>query len=176
MPCKLTNAAAKAAYQIGGTHLESRTSPVGVQRRLQALHAIGWTWTALSDELGLSGKQVVHNMAGAKDCACAHVEPVKRVSALYDRLWDVYPEGTAALRARKASARKGWSQPLAWDDDMIDDPYAQPSLLMRDASQLSFEQRCEVARELLDMGGSLKDVAAQAQIGTTTVKKLRTAA
>lgn len=54
------------------------------------------------------------------------------MAAAYDRLWDQRPPAkTAADRqdadaAARHAAAMGWAPPLAWDDDLIDLPDAQP--------------------------------------------------
>jgi hypothetical protein len=61
----------------------------------------------------------------------------RRVADLYDRFWMDQPEDHGmqeyvADRVRRHAAARGYDGPLAWDDDTIDDPQAQP---MRDVSE-----------------------------------------
>jgi hypothetical protein len=57
----------------------------------------------------------------------------RAVRELYDRLWDKPPpengqrERIAAARARNHAAQRDWAPPLAWDDDIIDDPAGRPA-------------------------------------------------
>lgn len=170
--CRLANSHAVAVFKQGGHWREARISPVGVQRRLQALYAIGWTWEALARELGLA-KTNVADMAGARDRSYVFKKTAEKISALYDRLWDVYPEGVAAHRARLKAERKGWAPPLAWDPDTIDDPLAQPSLLWRDPTEMTFAERCELAELLLvEFGLPKKTIAQQAHVSYKTVAKI----
>lgn len=101
---------------------------VGTIRRLQALIARGWNQTLLAERLGYGishfGKLLAHEQVT--------VATRDAVAALYDQLWDHNPqertqqERTAATRARSMARRRRWAPPMAWDDDQIDDPCAQP--------------------------------------------------
>lgn len=122
-PCRLANARAKEQYARGGTWSESRTNPVGTTRRLRALYALGWTWQALGDRLGVQRQVVRIAASGGRKYHYIYFEA--RVRELYDEISMISPRGTSAHRARLAAARKGWAVPLAWDDD-IDDPDAEP--------------------------------------------------
>lgn len=101
----------------------------GTRRRAQALVATGWSQARLARELGLTG---------ANFCAMLRRDQVtaataRAVSGLYDRLWKQPPPERdqrtrgAASRARNHAEREGWAPPLAWDDDQIEDPAAQPA-------------------------------------------------
>lgn len=93
----------------------------GTRRRIQALAAIGYPTREIARRIGrasnfgtmLWGDGRVHrNVAG-------------QVLAAYEQL-----SGTPgpSQRARRAAAAAGWVPPLAWDDETIDDPHAQPDL------------------------------------------------
>lgn len=108
----------------------SHVSPLGARRRLQALHALGYTWARLEGELG--GYSL-----GAIKCLVHEQVPViearndERIRAAYDRLSMILPtsdvpqERSGIARARNAARRKGWPPPLAWDN--IDDPNERPA-------------------------------------------------
>jgi hypothetical protein len=94
-----------------------------MQRRLRALHSIGWSWMALSSYLNstdrwpsLLANQPPPTVTRATD---------RQVRDLYDRL-SLTPGPSA--RARTWAAKRGWAPPLAWDDDTIDNPNAAPDL------------------------------------------------
>lgn len=103
---------------------------VGTSRRLQALQTRGWTLHALGRHLGTTATAVMHLRDGKFDVT--RVDVAERVRAAYDELWDVAPpsatrwERAAATRARSLAAERGYLPPLAWDDDLIDDPDARP--------------------------------------------------
>jgi predicted transcriptional regulator len=101
----------------------------GTRRRAQALVACGWSQARLARELGLTA---------ANFCAMLRRDQVsaataRAVAGLYDRLWNRPPPEhdqrtrVAASRARNHAEREGWAPPLAWDDEHIDAPDAQPA-------------------------------------------------
>ena len=95
---------------------------VGVQRRLQALHAVGWSGRALAARLGMTGRAVHRYREAVNVLGSTH----DRIAALYDELWDVEPTGPTVGRVKAWAAAQGFLPPLAWDDDEIDDPTAAP--------------------------------------------------
>jgi hypothetical protein len=106
----------------------ARVDATGTRRRLQALMALGWSRTRLAEELG-GHRDVVSRYMIRDQVTTATVRAVR---ALYDRLWDTTPpeedqwDVSAAVAARRTAARNGWVPPMAWDDDTIDDPAAEP--------------------------------------------------
>ena len=144
-PCRAANSRIKAALIAGEDGPSEGSAPlVGAVRRLRALHRIGHSWASIADELGLT-RQAVSQVANEKrigDTIYAHT--FEAISGLYDRLWNVHPQGTAALRARRNAERRGWHSPMAWDDDTIDDPDATPPDFK---PPISREARTETARQ-----------------------------
>lgn len=121
----------------------AKTPGIGSRRRLQALVANGWSMSKLAGKLGFlpsNFMSVIHDGPGALT-----VSTVKAVQVLYDQLWDAAPprdthrDKIAYSRARRYAANPearsiryslepAWAGPLAWDDDTIDDPDAEPNL------------------------------------------------
>ena len=106
---------------------------VGTTRRLRALYALGWTERDLAEGLGVSLCRVSHLLTERRPTLSP--DTVARVAALYDELSMAVPADTKPLRrgqtkhharARRRARVLGWHPPLAWDDDAIDDPDAQP--------------------------------------------------
>lgn len=96
----------------------------GVQRRIQALMALGWTCEQIGAAAG-------HSRGWASELlrqeGSVTVATLRAVSAVYDLLWDqAPPDSIGARRARAKAARSGWPPPLAWDDDKIDNPARRP--------------------------------------------------
>lgn len=100
----------------------------GTKRRVHALVACGWSQQKVATRLG---------MAGSNFHLCITSERVtagtaRKVAALYDELWDQPPpedthrDKIAASRSRRYARERGWPPPMAWDDDTIDDPAAEP--------------------------------------------------
>lgn len=101
----------------------------GTRRRIQALAAVGFTFTSLAPHLS-TNRLYVGDIAVA-DLVMART--ARRTAEVYDRLWDADPLQHGATvggvsRARRLAAREGWPPPLAWDDDTIDDPAAVPDM------------------------------------------------
>lgn len=105
----------------------------GTRRRLQALHATGWTWAEIGRELGCTG-QNVRCIVEQVEARNGHVTAAtaRTVRDLYDRAWQGPPTPANGYqvgeqnRARRRATARGWPPPLAWDDDSIDDPAATP--------------------------------------------------
>lgn len=98
----------------------SHVNSLGTMRRLQALHALGYTWRSLSIETGYSltglksvvyGKWTVIEARNAESVRLAYERLSMRLPTSDD------PHGKSAIGAARNSARaRGWMPPLAWDD------------------------------------------------------------
>lgn len=106
-------------------------TPIGVPRRVQALIALGWSQSQLAARLGIRHRGNFHLHEHRWTITAGRV---RQVHALYDQLSMTLPPETtwhqksAANRSRGYAAVRGWAPPLAWDDDTIDDPAAEPNL------------------------------------------------
>ncbi|GAA1030745.1 MULTISPECIES: hypothetical protein [Amycolatopsis] len=97
----------------------------GTRRRLRALVAIGWSQTQLAERLGLTPNNFGPLVHGQPNITAARR---RAVTELYDELWDKPPADNAlARKSRRYAQQQGWVPPLAWDDDEIDDPAAEPA-------------------------------------------------
>ena len=115
------------------------TPSVGTRRRLQALVAIGWSQSKLAAHLGMGpgnfGRVIHGNTTPNVTIATA-----RAVTALYDQLWDQPPPHTAHrdhiayTRAINHATAFDWPVPMAWDEDDLDDPDAQPDRGQTEAS------------------------------------------
>ena len=90
---------------------------VGAERRVQALMALGWRKADLEAQGVPSGQLVTRS----RDLIS--VGGWRQVQDVYDRL-SMTPGPSKAARDRAAA--RGYSPPLAWDDETIDDPRATP--------------------------------------------------
>jgi hypothetical protein len=119
--CRKAHAAVRQLYRRRRyLHRQPFMVPaVGTQRRLQALAAIGWSSLAIADRLGVT-PQTLRRLHGQRQCWTATRD---KIAALYDEL-SMTPGGNR--RAATWAAKRGWSVPLSWDDDEIDDPAAVP--------------------------------------------------
>lgn len=102
----------------------------GTRRRLQALATLGWSLTQIADRAGLTDRQPLDKAMHDDVTGAATAKAVRDV---YDQLWDQQPPkattrgaASAAARVRNKAARLGWHPPLAWDDESIDSPDAEP--------------------------------------------------
>ncbi|WP_280499402.1 helix-turn-helix domain-containing protein [Nocardia cyriacigeorgica] len=100
---------------------------IGAARRLQALHAIGWTWRALAAHTpGVTAtamSQMTRKGGGRTLIAWATWVSIRDA---YERLSGTPgTEGRITL-ARNHAARQGWHPPLEWEDLDIDDPRVTP--------------------------------------------------
>ncbi len=90
----------------------------GVQRRLQALVARGWSMSKLARRLDME----VSNFSSLIRRDHAKVSTYRAVHDLYEELWDQNPpedthrDKIAASGARNYARKHGWVPPLAWDD------------------------------------------------------------
>lgn len=100
-----------------------RSDAVGVECRLRALVAIGWTQRYLGDQLGYDPSWVAKLLNNPR--RRVNRDTYQAVADLYDRL-SMTPG--PSQEARDRAKRKGWKPPLAWDDDAIDCPEATPDL------------------------------------------------
>lgn len=100
-------------------------TPVGVQRRLRALHAIGWSTRAIALEMGTE-ETTLRNLVRREHPQFVRRTYAERIIATYDRLSMTPRDGRGGTRARNMAAEKGWAPPLAWD--RIDDPNEIPTV------------------------------------------------
>lgn len=94
---------------------------VGVHRRIQALAYMGHSKTVLARELGIT-ESAVHDYMKRDTCLSSTVAEIHEV---YQRLAMVHGDSE---RLRWQSRKRGWMPPMAWDEDTIDDPDAEPDL------------------------------------------------
>lgn len=125
------------ARRILAVHAEPASGALvdatGSVRRVRALMVLGWSQSQLARHLGmqpLSVSQLLRRQTIRRATA-------DRVRGVYDDLWDKPPPcdtpqaRTAAARARRYAAVRGWAPPAAWDDDRIDDPRGRPIGVVR---------------------------------------------
>lgn len=98
---------------------------VGLQRRLQALTALGWSMLAVSQEGGLS-LESVKKLRRAKRRSFVRRDVAEAIVETYDRLhMRIPPDGPSKSKTLADAKLKGWPPPLAWTN--IDDPDEHPS-------------------------------------------------
>lgn len=130
---QIRRATAVRLLAVGADRLRSRPSPtglvpkVGAVRRIQALMALGWRHEDISQAMGAGrGRSaVVMHQRGEWIARATHDAVVRAYEALSMR-----PGPSEAVRER--ARRMGYVPPLAWDEDTIDDPAAEPVRVRRD--------------------------------------------
>ena len=123
----------------------------GTSRRLRALCAIGWPQAELARRSGLPTCTISHLVR--EDIARTSRRNAVLVHDLYERL-SMTPGPSDWQRER--AKRAGWAPPLAWDDDLIDDPDAEPEIGER--RPVPF---LEKFGEMRDLGLGLAEIAAR---------------
>jgi hypothetical protein len=109
--------------QAYGQWTPNLVDPTGTRRRLQALHAIGWTAADIGQRLGVTSQRVTA-IINDHHRRHVHTTTASRVQAVYDQL-SMTPG--PSLRTRQRATKADWHRPLCWDDDLIDDPTHQPA-------------------------------------------------
>jgi len=94
---------------------------LGATRRIRALYALGHLNWRIAQEAGISRDAVYHLAAG--NWPTLKVAMDDGVRTAYDRL--SMQTGTS-WKTRRLAERSGWAPPLAWDDDVLDDPNGVP--------------------------------------------------
>jgi len=103
----------------------------GTRRRMRALVAGGWSGQRLAAYLDVDRAHVGRIIRG--DHPRVTAATARTVRGMYDDLWDRSPpegsqwEKVAANRSRNHARRQGWPPALAWDDQTIDNPDAEPA-------------------------------------------------
>ncbi len=113
-----------------GDESDGLVDATGTRRRLRALVALGWPLKHLQLRLGFSTRTVwlLAGSTASDEAALVNVRTRDAVRRLYDDLSLTIPApGRATTRARNIAGARGWPPPLAWDDDLIDDPAATPA-------------------------------------------------
>lgn len=146
--------------------------PTGSIRRLQALATLGWPQEWLRERLGCSGVTMGRLRGHGQPIIAA---TAVKIAALYNELWDTPPVATTVreqqtiTRTRRRATRQGWAPPMAWDDDTIDNPGAQPDLGGGPGfGGPSFD--LDDVEWLLESGETLTTIAARLHAHRTTIQ------
>lgn len=107
--------------------VNERIDSTGTKRRIQALMSCGYSMTLIAKTMG-GNKNVIVEILKSERVRLSTAEAFK---AVYDKLWDVEPpretsfEKKAYTMSKKMAQANGWLPPMAWDDDLMDDPEYQ---------------------------------------------------
>lgn len=136
---------------------------IGSARRIYALIAQGWTTGYIAQQIGVRQPRV--SEIARQQLVTRTV--ADRIVACYERLQTLRPEdhgvsATASLRSRRLAERRGWPDPVWWEDmGHIDDPAFDPATAEQ---QLNFHERAALrAEEILHLAsyGTAEDEIAR---------------
>lgn len=142
---------------------------VGAARRLQALAALGHNPTTIAAAMGPGATPAIVRNTRAEAGAWISRLNYDRTVAAYEALWN--RPGTSN-QTRSAAAKLGYAPPLAWDDDTIDDPDAEPQHdLAPESGTLSPIKRVhlEDIDELSYEGMTFAEIAARLQVSKDAI-------
>lgn len=128
-------------------------TPEGARRRVTALQFNGWSPAALAAETGLDEKVFRWSPDALRHRQGNHLEAIGEA---FSRLWNTPPpQRTEAERAsaelHAAHARKvGWAPPMAYDDDLIDDPEKGAAVpgWRRPAAERAWSRAADMAEDI----------------------------
>lgn len=171
--CKRAAATSEAVRQVRISRgIQAHIPALGMQRRLQALVRLGYSWQALGDALGRSDASAQKLATDPR--AFIHIDTYRRVADVYERLSMRLPVGEtphkrrAITLARAKGERNGWPPPLAWDD--IDDPNERP-IVGRDRSYYTAAELASEWRWLERSGESIEQAARQLGVTVGAIEK-----
>lgn len=93
----------------------------------------------------------------------------RAVKALYKELWNQPPrpctpaEKRVVRQARERAEKREWALPAAWDDDLIDDPLAEPEDCRR-SQRCNWPGLLESAAELARRGLERAEIADRLEV------------
>lgn len=100
-------------------------SLVGTRRRLEALATLGWSSRDLAPLLGVAANMIEAWRSGRR-YQRIRSDNAARLTELYGRVSDQPSPGRYALRTKNWATRMGFTPPIGWDDDTIDNPGTKP--------------------------------------------------
>jgi len=147
----------------------ARVAAAGTARRLQALMVVGWPAAYLAGRVGYETAALRRLAGGQQPMTLAGTAATVR--GLYDELWDM--PGPSA-RTRVFALRRGWVPPMAWDDDEIDDPAAQPQGAAAAAGNHGrVAALVESSEELIAQGLTLAQAADRLRVPRNSLERAR---
>lgn len=106
-------------------------TPVGLQRRLRALMALGYSAAWLAEEMGTHHETLMNTVNLDRAPVYLRADMTARILETYDRLhMTVRPPSRSKTLTLNIARAKGFLPPLAWDD--IDNPDEKPYRATRD--------------------------------------------
>jgi hypothetical protein len=145
-------------------------TPLGLQRRLQALSSLGWSMRIISNETGVD-MDALKRLRRRERIAFVRLDAGRAIAEAYDRLhMTIPPPGKSSSRARSTAIREGWLPPLVWDDIDHDeapavdtrgdhvDPVVVMRLLQGDRVNSSRAEKIAALEQWVTDGGSEREL------------------
>jgi hypothetical protein len=121
--CRKAMSKYKQNWHLDQMRGKSRIVPaLGMQRRIQALSALGWSTAEVARRAGMHPEHLPRMMRVDTVTRATHERIDKVYRELSMRLPTEHPQAIAVVRNR--ARRNGWPPPLAWDN--IDNPDERP--------------------------------------------------
>lgn len=145
--------AAAIAKLVPAEQTPDRVPAWRVERRLQALHALGWTIVQIAQHAGWQDRNVNALMYPRwRQRESVSLATFQTFDEVYrDLCMKMPPRSAGSLVAVRRSAERCWPNPLAWDD--IDDPAEVP----RDW-RYTEPTRLELVADMLEQGANVTEV------------------
>lgn len=149
-------------------------TPIGIQRRLRALAAIGYTMQDVADVAEVHREPLTRIVRRDRPPLVVKTTFALGIAAAYDQLHMIpLNRPRYSTRQRATAARRGWAPPIAWDEGAIDDPNAKPELGADTfdfvtARKVNNPEAWEAAR-----AGRMEDLEFLADSGVSTIEAAR---
>ncbi|WP_405531582.1 hypothetical protein OG592_27265 [Streptomyces avidinii] len=139
----------------------ARVDATGSIRRLRALATLGWTTQAISVHVTCVSAKTLEQLGRAGRASKVTAQLAREIRDFYAKTSHLPVPADVitpwiAERRRNHAARQGWVKPALWDDDSIDDPAAEPSVVERTPRYIALGEDC---LELERLGHSRQQIA-----------------
>ncbi len=152
----------------------ARVDSTGTRRRLESLIALGWSVKRLAAE---------HHLDRQALDAALRWQPVlartaRAVAAMHQQIGDRRPperttgEKGAAARSRSRAQAAGWVVPAMWDEDDLDDPYAEPPTMGSGRATVDLDEWALLVRSGVNPSTAARRVGVHAANAIGTIDKL----
>lgn len=160
---------------------EGLVDATGTRRRLQALAAVGWSFTYIARRRSIDPSSI------RAFVRCGQAKVQATTARAYAVLYDELCTSDGPAKQTCGWARKyGWHGPEAWTDETIDDPDAEPITQVVDevavaraiagneevVVALNRAERLEATRRLVRRGAEAGSISRQLRVSGKTAAKL----
>lgn len=121
---------------VRAAKLPNPLTPTGCTRRLRALTWLGYSASAIAEASRVHQDTIIDATKGTRDFMALRV--MQAIANAYDELSmtpanpSTQQQRAGATRARNLARRSGYLPPLAWDDEVIDNPDSTPIIATKD--------------------------------------------